>query len=244
MCSCSLRPRSVTNLLSIFPSTESCSPSTGNGLYAELIRAQKFDKKPTLSSASSFISGPGSDQRREILSVSKAPSETNPAKDLHALDVPKNMSALQLIRRCITLSRGEVPVIALGLIASIISGAISIGEAFVFGNLVELLNSTADVSGLIARFCLLFFGLAIVALLARVFAGSAFGFVSENLVLRVRDISFRTVLVCEVQLSTDIGSYYPKIDTATLYVEPHADSSAPRCKILLGFPSQGTLTTH
>lgn len=119
-------------------------------------------------------------------SVSRGPVEPVPQE---------RKNALQLIKRCFALSRRETPVIAIGLSASIISGAMSIGEAFIFGNLVELLNSTSDVSRLIAIFCLLFFALAVVALFARVVAGSAFGYVSENLVLRVRDVSFRTVLV-------------------------------------------------
>lgn len=165
----------------------------GNGLYAELIRAQKFDKKPTMSSASSFISGSG--LRKELAPVAKASRDNSVTRAPSVPIVKKEKSALQLIGRSFALSRNEGPAIAVGLGASIMSGAISIGEAFIFGNLVELLNSTSDVSGLITKFCLLFFGLAVVALLARVTGGSAFGFVSENLVLRVRDVSFRTVLV-------------------------------------------------
>lgn len=111
------------------------------------------------------------------------------------------------------MSRRETPVIAIGLGASIVSGAMSIGEAFIFGNLVELLNSTSDVSRLIAIFCLLFFALAVVALFARVVAGSAFGYVSENLVLRVRDVSFRTVLVRTTSIHMTIYSNIITNDT-------------------------------
>lgn len=168
----------------------------GNGLYAELIRAQKFDKKPALSSASSFISNSG--RRKEVAPPPKASRDNSATRAPLAPDARRDKSALQLIRRCFALSRNESPAIAIGLSASVLSGAISIGEAYIFGNLVELLNSTSDVSGLIARFCLLFFGLAIIALLSRVTGGSAFGFVSENLVLRTRDVSFRTVLMQDI----------------------------------------------
>ncbi|KAL5420086.1 hypothetical protein PMIN04_006689 [Paraphaeosphaeria minitans] len=168
----------------------------GNGLYAELIRAQKFDKKPTLSSASSFISSSG--RRKETATPLKASRDNSASRSPSAPDTKQDNSALQLIRRCFALSRNETPAIAIGLSASVLSGAISIGEAYIFGNLVELLNSTSDVSGLIAKFCLLFFGLAIIALLSRVIGGSAFGFVSENLVLRTRDVSFRTVLMQDI----------------------------------------------
>jgi ATP-binding cassette subfamily B (MDR/TAP) protein 1 len=66
-----------------------------------------------------------------------------------------------------------------------------------FGNLVELLNDTSHSDQLTSRntfFCLLFLGLAIVALLSHGIGKTAFGMVSENLVLRVRDVSFRTIL--------------------------------------------------
>lgn len=163
------------------------------------MRAQKFDKKPALSTASSFISGNGSGRRKEVAPLPKAPRDESVSRSPLEPVTQQNKSALQLIKRCFALSRKETPMIIIGLCASVLSGAMSIGEAFIFGNLVELLNSTSDVSRLISIFCLLFFGLAVVALLARVFAGSAFGFVSENLVLRVRDVSFRTVLVRKTQ---------------------------------------------
>lgn len=66
-----------------------------------------------------------------------------------------------------------------------------------FGNLVELLNDTSGSNELTARialYCLLFLVLAITALLSHGFGKTAFGMVSENLVLRVRDVSFRTIL--------------------------------------------------
>ncbi|KAF1978403.1 leptomycin B resistance protein pmd1 [Bimuria novae-zelandiae CBS 107.79] len=170
----------------------------GNGLYAELSRAQRFGKNPTMSSASSCISGNGSGRQKEAAPVPKAPRDESVSRGPSGPIRRENKTTLQLIMRCFALSRSETPAIILGLSASVLSGAISIGEAFIFGNLVELLNTTSDVSRLIAIFCLLFFILAIVALLARVFAGSAFGFVSENLVLRVRDVSFRTVLMQDI----------------------------------------------
>jgi ATP-binding cassette subfamily B (MDR/TAP) protein 1 len=57
---------------------------------------------------------------------------------------------------------------------------------------VELLNDTShsdQLTSRIAFFCLLF-----LALLSHGIGKTAFGMVSENLVLRVRDVSFRTIL--------------------------------------------------
>lgn len=70
-------------------------------------------------------------------------------------------------------------------------------QAVLFGNLVELLNDTSgsvDLSSSIAFYCLLFLALALTALLSHGIGKTAFGLVSENLVLRVRDVSFRTIL--------------------------------------------------
>jgi hypothetical protein len=136
-------------------------------------------------------------------------------------------------------------VIAIGLGASIVSGAMSIGEAFIFGNLVELLNSTSDVSRLIAIFCLLFFALAVVALFARVVAGSAFGYVSENLVLRVRDVSFRTVLVRTTSIHMTI--YSNIITNETVWSTPILDLTnllIRRSKTSLGSLGPDILTMH
>ena len=143
------------------------------------------------------------------------------------------------------MSRREIPVIAIGLGASIVSGAMSIGEAFIFGNLVELLNSTSDVSRLIAIFCLLFFALAVVALFARVVAGSAFGYVSENLVLRVRDVSFRTVLVRTTSIHMTI--YSNIITNETVWSTPILDLTnllIRRSKTSLGSLGPDILTMH
>lgn len=148
-----------------------------------------------MSSASSFISGSGSGRRKEVTTILSVRKDDSAARSLLKPIPQEHKNVPQLIKRCFDLNRREAPVIAIGLIASVVSGSMSIGEAFIFGNLVELLNSSSDVSRLITIFCALFLVLAIVALLARVVAGSAFGFVSENLVLHVRDVSFRTVLV-------------------------------------------------
>lgn len=62
---------------------------------------------------------------------------------------------------------------------------------------MELLNDTSrsdELASRISLFCLLFLVLAVVALLSHGLGKTAFGMVSENLVLRVRDVSFRTIL--------------------------------------------------
>lgn len=166
-----------------------------NGIYADLIRAQQFEKTRQPSVASSLYSSPRFQQETPDLSNTtfKDPSP----RAILAKTETKKKSALELVKRCLRLSRYEIPAVMLGLLASILSGGITIGEAFIFGNLVELLNDTSntgELSSKISFFCLLFFLLSVVALVSHGLGGAAFGVVSENLVLRVRDISFRTIL--------------------------------------------------
>jgi ABC-type multidrug transport system fused ATPase/permease subunit len=166
-----------------------------NGIYADLIQAQQFEKKGQASAAPSVYSSPRSPQK-EHNHASKAIDDSRSETSLIVQD-GKKKTAFQLISRCLALSRYEIPAIAIGLAASIMSGGVTIGEAFIFGNLVELLNDTSKTDELasnISFFCLLFFILSLVALISHGAGGAAFGLVSENLVLRVRDISFRTIL--------------------------------------------------
>ncbi|KAF2133556.1 leptomycin B resistance protein pmd1 [Dothidotthia symphoricarpi CBS 119687] len=162
-----------------------------NGVYAELTRAQQFDKsqRPTAistkSSALSLYKENTISQEVSSSEVSLLPKET------------RDMGAPELIARCLALSRDEAPAIAVGLVSSVFSGALIIGEALIFGNLVELLNDTSRSDGLtsnISFYCLMFFVLSIIAFVSHSCGKTAFGIVSERLVLRIRDISFRTIL--------------------------------------------------
>jgi ABC-type multidrug transport system fused ATPase/permease subunit len=171
-----------------------------NGLYSELIKAQKFDKTHDLSAKPSLASISQPLGNGETTSES-GNRDVHEDTKLRGLQEKPSMSSGQLIKRSLRLSRNEFPAISLGLLCSIVSGSIIIGEAVVFGNLVELLNDRADPSRLesrVALFSLMFFFLSIVALVSHTCGGSAFGVVSENLVVRVRDKSFRTILMQDI----------------------------------------------
>ena len=164
-----------------------------NGTYAELIRAQQFEKGDP--SAASSIRSTARSLHKENANVSTGSREASLATVPSAVESRK-MNAVELIKRSLSLSRHEAPAIVVGLISSIFSGGVIIGESLIFGNLVELLNDTtgADLTSKISFYCLLFLVLAIIALASHSFGKTAFGIVSENLALRVRDLSFRTIL--------------------------------------------------
>ncbi|KAF2687161.1 leptomycin B resistance protein pmd1 [Lentithecium fluviatile CBS 122367] len=170
--------------------------SKADGLYAELIQAQRFEKKQVQSSSSSAISA--TESNRIDVSLKPKTLQTTLSREPTASHGIAKKNAAQLIGRCFALSRSEAPAIGVGLIASIVSGGITIGEALIFGNLIELLNDATNspqTTSKIMFYCLLFMVLAIVALLSRTGGGAAFGLVSETLVVRVRDLSFQTVLI-------------------------------------------------
>ncbi|KAF2658029.1 leptomycin B resistance protein pmd1 [Lophiostoma macrostomum CBS 122681] len=171
-----------------------------NGLYSELIKAQKFDKTHELSTKPSLasISQPLGDG--ETLEASNRQDAHKNTKAQERQE-ESSMSSGELIKRSLRMNRNEFPAIGLGLFCSIVSGSIIIGEAIVFGNLVELLNNRTDPFKLESRvswFSLIFFFLSVIALISHTCGGSAFGVVSENLVVRVRDKSFRTILMQDI----------------------------------------------
>lgn len=167
--------------------------------YQKLVHAQKFDG-PRRDSVASVIPTRRPSQIDTLLVAEeeKLTKEKIIEKPEEAVDVPPaDPNAMQLLRRCLSLSKPEWPLIAVGIIASIISGAIIIGESIIFGHLVSLLNEHrkgADYSSDIDFFCWMFFIVAVVALLAYSTSGTAFGFVSQRLIARIQDISLRTIL--------------------------------------------------
>ncbi|KAF2457980.1 leptomycin B resistance protein pmd1 [Lineolata rhizophorae] len=186
-----------------------------NGAYSSLVDAQKFE-----TSSSSFPATPAeyssASEHKVVLPAEQSLSDTHllsnnivttqeqrtPEND------PKHSHVLKLVGRCFALSRPQAPLIAVGLIASMISGSIIIGESVVFGNLVEVLNAQSFSSALDERayfFCLMFFVLALIALCAYSTSGTAFGIVSHNLISRVQDISLRTILGQDVAWFSEPG---------------------------------------
>jgi ABC-type multidrug transport system fused ATPase/permease subunit len=165
------------------------------GVYAELIRAQQFDKKRPSSGSSSIVSV---DQvpRKELPARAESHASTSETTASSAAE-RKKLNTVQIIARCFRINQKESPAIGLGLFSSMVTGSIIIGEAIIFGNLVQLLNDRSGSEQLdsqVSSYSLKFFVLALIAFAAYTCSGSAFGVVSENLTLRIRDISLRTIL--------------------------------------------------
>lgn len=126
-------------------------------------------------------------------------------------------STFDLIARCVDLSRGEWLYIYVGLLAAVLSGGIVVGEAVVFGNLISVLTTGSKPANAVneaSRYCIVFLALAICALAAYIASGTCFGIVSENLVLKTRDISLRTILQQDVDWFSRSGNSAPSLIAA------------------------------
>lgn len=103
-----------------------------NGVYAELVQAQQFEKRGEASAAPSIRSFKEQPPSEESTSISIS------AETTHVMNENLKLSAWQLIKRCIMLSQQEMPAIVVGLLCSIFSGAVIIGEVHLLTTLSGL----------------------------------------------------------------------------------------------------------
>lgn len=171
------------------------------GLYAQLLSTQQANPSDEVSNVSPISSTDSIDTIVDD-ELEATPSHKTYNVDIEAASTStlakegpeQRLSTSRVLGRVWSLSRKERPFIFLGILASIISGAIIIGEAFIFGHLVAALNSEVNETSTVHFYCLMFFVLAIIALLAYSASGTCFGFVSERLVARVQNLSLRKIL--------------------------------------------------
>ncbi|KAF8861738.1 ABC transporter-like protein [Acephala macrosclerotiorum] len=163
--------------------------SRQNGAYRKLIEAQKlssgYDSDKADDKSDLDIEASPEIEEGEVAKVTENQQET--------LDDSQKYGTFTIIRRCLALSRSRTLFTCLALLGSLTTGGLILGESIIFGHLVQLLNGTVP-QGRVDFFCLVFFVVALAALIGYTTSGSCFGLVSEHLILRTRDISLRTIL--------------------------------------------------
>jgi ATP-binding cassette subfamily B (MDR/TAP) protein 1 len=97
-----------------------------NGIYTELVQAQQFERRGETSAAPSIMSNSRSAHKEQP----QSDESTEASRSIDTSPAPESpkLSAGQLIARCVALSRQELPAIIVGLVCSIVSGGIIIGE--------------------------------------------------------------------------------------------------------------------
>ena len=162
------------------------------GAYRQLIESQRFRQDDPCKSVeadeevSSIMTKVSAEIVEEVRPVLSSPSR--------ASDEPPSFSSCAIIRRCLALGQSRSTLTLFALLGSIITGGLILGEAVIFGHLVQLLNGDMISPGKVDFFCLMFFVVALIALIGYVTSGSFFGTASEHLVFRVRDVSLQTIL--------------------------------------------------
>lgn len=163
--------------------------SRENGIYRQLIEAQQISSDDASESSVWEKSEVNAEDplgaEEEVVRGTDAQPET-----LHG---SQKFGTITIIRRCLALSRSKLFFTCLALLGSLTTGGLILGESVIFGHLVQLLNGNVS-SHRVDFFCLMFFVVGLAALAGYSISGSCFGLVSENLILRTRDISLRTIL--------------------------------------------------
>ncbi|TVY37428.1 Phosphatidylcholine translocator [Lachnellula subtilissima] len=166
--------------------------SIPNGAYRSLIEAQKLSPN---SPPEHEVSTPA---EVAIIETDKSDSEEK-QHEIESLssgytpDEAMSFGTIQIIGRCLALSRSRVFFTLLALVGALITGGLILGESIIFGHLVSLLNGPVNASR-VDFYCLMFFVVSLAALIGYITSGSCFGIVSEHLIMRTRDLSLRTIL--------------------------------------------------
>ena len=160
-------------------------------------------------------------------------TKSTPTKDSRGMEI-SGRSVLSTLRGIGSLARPHLIYIFIGLVGSLVVGGSYSGEAVIFGNTLASLNPCQGASSVRASgnlFGLLFFVLAIVALVANLTSGSIFGWVAEKIVLRVRILAFRSLFHQDLQWH-NTGGRTPSILAS--YISNDADSLAGLTGTILG----------
>ena len=160
-----------------------------SNVYKSMLAAQKFASLKSEAATGNFAA--------TTCEKSKGDDCYSEKREQAEHEEQSHLSVTSILKRCISMNKKEQPLIVLGILASAIAGAIVLGEAVAFGNLIDILNRAETSETLrqkAAYFCLIFFALSLTALVSYAISGAAFGIVSERLAAKVRDMSLRVIL--------------------------------------------------
>ncbi|KAK3073494.1 hypothetical protein LTR53_004878 [Teratosphaeriaceae sp. CCFEE 6253] len=121
---------------------------------------------------------------------------------LHVQSGDCGIARRTVVRHVAANIQPDSAIIAVGLIASMVSGGLLLGEAIIFGNLVSLLNGGIDAPEFQRRanfFCLMFFVVGCTGLVSWIACGTAFGAASTRSVGRIQRKVLRRLLHMDMQ---------------------------------------------
>jgi ABC-type multidrug transport system fused ATPase/permease subunit len=176
--------------------------SNENSIFKGLLDAQKACTLPGNSDLSPSNQFESLDSREDIA------EKRNPAIRADNNPIIAEIKARDIVSDFYRFAKGDRVIIAGGVLASIISGSVVLGEAVVFGNLVSLLNAGSNRQNFQQNanlLCLIFFILACIALLSHICSGTAFGIASARLTTKVQGALLRHVLHLDIEWFSGVG---------------------------------------
>ncbi|EKG13082.1 Putative ABC transporter protein [Macrophomina phaseolina MS6] len=231
------------------------------GLFASLVKAQDIQKEEDKAATQQLIdtgekkgessasgSCPASSENEKYAELGDVDLDSDDDEDLPLLDPQtdpehapakakkdeQQRSFFSTFVAIIHLARRWRLYIVIGVIAAIIVGGSNTGEALIFGNMISHINPCEEES--IVRwggifFARLFFLLAVLELSASVTRGSAFGFVSEKLLVKTRILTLRSLLHQDVAWHESEGR---TPDTLLSYITSDTNSLSGMTGSVLG----------
>jgi len=179
--------------------------SERDGTFRSLLKAQSTDGAYASagSSTDELLADPASSKEWEKPSPSGSKDRNEHGAQADDADEAQlSISTRHLLTQVASIIRPDCIIVSLGLMASIMSGALLLGEAIIFGHLIQLLNDGVgqpDFQHHVNFYCLIFFTLACVALVSWVCSGTAFGVASARSVARIQSRLFRQLLYLDMQ---------------------------------------------
>ena len=171
-----------------------------DGAYQSMINAQGIGQGLETSSTASGAQTPTLETSESDIAPKNEPATERKPEDDKAEQ--KKLGLHNVLGRISRLNKENWPLVFLGLILSIVSGGIILGEAIIFGHLIQLLSTGINSDNYLGRadlFCLLFLILAIVAFFSYSGSGTSFGVVSARFIAKIQHISLDTILRQDIE---------------------------------------------
>ncbi|GME41255.1 Multidrug resistance protein [Neofusicoccum parvum] len=228
-----------------------------DGLFASLVKIQDIQKEEDKAATQKLIStgetGEASGSSKSFNEKAADLGDVNLDSDDEDEDLPlldsqvnpelavvksvkdeQQRSFLSTFIAVVRLARRWRLYIVVGVIAAVIVGGSHSGEALIFGNMISHINPCEE-EGLVrwagVFFSRLFFLLAILEFSASVTRGSAFGFVSEKLLVKTRILTLRSLLHRDVAWHESEGR---TPDTLLSYITTDTNSLSGMTGSVLG----------
>ncbi|KAF3931404.1 hypothetical protein ABW19_dt0201475 [Dactylella cylindrospora] len=109
------------------------------------------------------------------------------------------------VKRTMAMCRSDWPVLLTGVLSSMLTGSLVVAESVLFGYIISCLRGEPPEHGPQDPnfYCLMFFVVGCVALLAYTSSGFCFSVVSERLVQRLRDLCFQKIMEQDLSWFSD-----------------------------------------